>query len=486
MKRKNIITHVIQIILIILFVVGITPKQFQNDTFFTIPIGNRVLEYGVENEEHLVWHEGLEYTNSRWLFDIIVASINNMFGYAGIYIFVMIISSLIAILYYYIINDITKNKFISFFVTLFIMYISQNVITARSQIVSFLIFLLEYWAIEKLLETKQNRYLIILGILPILLVNLHASVFPMYFVIFLPYIAENILAKLKIEINENIIIENKKINKLLIALLIAVILSFCTPKGVSPYTDMFKAMGGLSTEFITELEPIDINQEIYFWILLFLTTFLLIFTSTKLRITDGLFIIGFALMSLSTYRCVFFFYFISSICIIRLTCNFLKEYEFKVNFNNRIKTLLLTMVYVIVSISSINNLYANMISDYIDTKKYPVNATNYILNNIDVENIRIFNHFNFGSYLELKGIKPFIDSRSGVFTEEFNPGTTILKDWYSVAIGTGHYKDVFEKYQITHALLLNEETTKIYIVDDPEWKIIYQDDSFSLYEKIEK
>ena len=106
MKNKNIIIHVVQILLIICFIFSITPKEFQNDTFFTIAIGNRVLEYGVETEEHLVWHEGLEYTNSRWLFDAVIATIYNNFGYAGIYIFTMIAASIQGIAYYLIINRI--------------------------------------------------------------------------------------------------------------------------------------------------------------------------------------------------------------------------------------------------------------------------------------------------------------------------------------------------------------------------------------------
>ena len=37
-------------------------------------------------------------------------------------------------------------------------------------------------------------------------------------------------------------------------------------------------------------------------------------------------------------------------------------------------------------------------------------ATEYIIDNIDVSKMKIYNHFNFGSYLELNGIKVFLDS----------------------------------------------------------------------------
>ena len=69
----------------------------------------------------------------------------------------------------------------------------------------------------------------------------------------------------------------------------------------------------------------------------------------------------------------------------------------------------------------INNIIDKLNDDYVETKVYPVDATEYILNNLEVNDMRIYNSFNFGSYLEFKGIPVFIDSRSGIYTEEFNP-----------------------------------------------------------------
>lgn len=484
MKRKDIIIHLIQILIIVISMFSIVEKEFQNDTFFTIVIGERVLEHGIETEEKLVWHEGLEYTNSRWLFDIIITIINKFWGFIGIYIFTMIITAIFGIICYFIINNMTKKKFLSFFYTIIIMTISKNAFTARAQILSFLIFLIEFYVIEKLLETDKNRYVGILMILALILVNIHASVFPMYFVLFMPYIAEYIISLFKLNKSDKLLIENKKIKKLLIAFIAAILIGFCTPKGLSPYTDMFKAMEGISATFIDELQSIDINSELFFWMSLILSISILAFTKTKIKITDAFFILGFALMSLSTYRCVYYYYIISGICIIRLIDALFEEYDISFNFKNKkIKILLIVMIYICITITAITALFNNLKEDYVNTLKYPVNATEYIVNNIDLQNAKIFNHFNFGSYLELKGVKTFIDSRSGVFTTEFNEGTTILEDWVEVTGGNKHYKYVFDKYDITHAILYNDELINIYIQNDLNWKMIYQDDMFSIYEK---
>ena len=144
------------------------------------------------------------------------------------------------------------------------------------------------------------------------------------------------------------------------------------------------------------------------------------------------------------------------------------------------------VISILVIIASTANFTNNIGKEYVCEEKYPIAATEYILENVDIQNMRIFNHFNFGSYLEVNGIKAFLDSRSGVFTEEFNPGVTILDEWLDVINGGVHYNELFEKYDITHALLYNTELVQIYIYDDIEWNLIYQDDNFSLYEKVNK
>ena len=468
-----------------IFSISIVTKAFQNDTFFTIVIGDRVLEYGIEKEEKLVWHEGLEYTNSRWLFDICISKIYQICGWNGIYGFVMFVTAIQGILLYYILNKFTKNKYIAFISSLVIMNLLKVEFAARSQIISFLIFLIEFYFIEKMLETNKNRYIFGLAILAILLVNIHASVFPMYFVFYLPYLAEYIIKKLKLKDGNKFIIEKRKIIKLIISMCIGFGLGFCTPDGMSPYTDMFKAMGGISTEFIEELKPLTIVSGWQIFAIISIVIAIIAFTKTKVRITDCFFIIGFAIMGLYTYRCQFFFYLISGCCVVRIISDFFKEYNLNLDFlSNRYKAIIFVVTSIIVILISSNKLFDNLKNDYIDSMYYPIGATEYILNNINVDEMKIYNHFNFGSYLEFKGIKAFIDSRSGVFTEEFNPGTTILSDWYDTYKGNEHYKKTFDKYEITHVLVYIEEVINVYMQNDPEWKLIYQDDQFYLYEKV--
>lgn len=111
-----------------------------------------------------------------------------------IYLSTIILASILGILIYYINNKLTKNKLVSFFITMFAMYLLGGFIAARAQLVTFILFALTILFIENFLETKKKRYLICLILISIAIANIHVAVWPFFFVIFLPYVAEYIIA----------------------------------------------------------------------------------------------------------------------------------------------------------------------------------------------------------------------------------------------------------------------------------------------------
>ena len=59
-KRKF---NIIAVILIILFAISISPKTLQNDTFYTIKIGELIVKNkNIDMLEHFSWHSNLKYT----------------------------------------------------------------------------------------------------------------------------------------------------------------------------------------------------------------------------------------------------------------------------------------------------------------------------------------------------------------------------------------------------------------------------------------
>ncbi len=106
----------------------------------------------------------------------------------------------------------------------------------------------------------------------------------------------------------------------------------------------------------------------------------------------------------------------------------------------------------------------------------PEGAAEYILNNLDPNNIRLYNSFNDGGYLEFRGIKVFLDSRAELYLESFNK-TTVLDDYVNMS-----YFDLQSKYNFTHLLFNQTDEICNYVLHDPDYKVVYSDDNYILFE----
>ena len=187
---------IMAVILIAIFCLAMTPVTLQNDTYYTIKIGEHIVNNGIDMQDPFSWHENLPYTYPHWLYDLLTYLIYNVFGMTGIYVTTCILSIILGLSVYAVNRKLCKNQLFSFVLTIGVMYLIRGYIAARAQLVTFILFVWTIYFIEKFLETKKKRYAICLIIIPILIANLHAAVFPFYFVLYLPYIAEYVIASI--------------------------------------------------------------------------------------------------------------------------------------------------------------------------------------------------------------------------------------------------------------------------------------------------
>ena len=106
MKRQF---NLLAIICIIILSAALTPVVFQNDTYYTIKIGEYILDNGITMKDPFSWHD-LSYTYPHWAYDVMMFSIYNLGGFLGIYLssffFTMILGSVMNVA-----NDkFAKNK----------------------------------------------------------------------------------------------------------------------------------------------------------------------------------------------------------------------------------------------------------------------------------------------------------------------------------------------------------------------------------------
>ena len=125
-------------------------------------------------------------------------------------------------------------------------------------------------------------------------------------------------------------------------------------------------------------------------------------------------------------------------------------------------------------------------NSYVSESSYPVQAADWILENLDVKNIKLFNEYNYGSYLLFRGIPVFIDSRADLYAPEFNGKNDIFIDFINTSNLGRYYGKTFKEYGITHVILYkNSKLSMIIDETEPEnYNKIYSDKYFVIYEVV--
>ena len=122
---------------------------------------------------------------------------------------------------------------------------------------------------------------------------------------------------------------------------------------------------------------------------------------------------------------------------------------------------------------------------YVSEGIYPVKAADWILENLDLNNIKLFNEYNYGSYLLYRGIPVFIDSRADLYSPEFNQkGDDIFMNFINTSSIGKYYGTTFKDYDITHVILYKNSKISMLIdnADQEKYNKIYSDEDFVIYE----
>ena len=556
-KKTKIKFNVLAIFVIVLFCFALTPKTLQNDTYYTIAIGEYIMENGIDMQDPFSWHEDLPYTYPHWLYDVgtyLVFEAGETIGIGGftaIYIVTVVLAITLGIVIYYAMNKICKNQLVSFFITLGVMYLLKSFICARAQLVTYILFVLTILFIEQFIETKKKRYIVYLIIIPIIIANVHCAVWPFYFILYLPYIAEYIIAMLtssnlyyKIAIKSNkhkvkkltlknkdqekidaitqkietlqkeseefeakqrrrreqpykIILKKEKCVKyLILVMIICIFTGLLTPLGDTPYTYLPKTMQGNTMENISEHLPLTLIDDVKTMVVIVLFLLILIFTDTKIKLRDLFMIAGLVLMAFMSRRQVSMFVLIGGFVFAKLLVALIDKYDKggAEQAVNAITTIWGKIITILLAILVAFTLYRGKINNpIVSTSSYPVKACDYILENVDIENMRIFNEYNYGSYLLYRGIPVFIDSRADLYTPEFNgtkdeegeyEGRDIFTDYINTTNISRYYENTFKEYDITHVLIRKNTKLNMLLSRDKEhYKELYSDDNFIFYER---
>ena len=532
MIKTSIKFNIMAIMLIIAFCFAITPITFQNDTYYTIKIGEYITENGITEMDPFSWHENLEYTFPHWAYDVIMYKIYELGGFNAIYISTIILSCILGVSIYLVNVGLNKNRFFSFVVTIGAIYLARDFIAARAQLVTFILFILEICCLEMFSRNQKKKYAVFLVLISIAIANLHVAVWPFFFVLFMPYIGEYIICKIrdfpeymlkiqkgaieraledgeekqakvqeiedkikeheeKVKVKEKraykiIIHKNDIVKSMIVIFIICTLTGFLTPLGTTPYTYLIKTMSGNTTQSINEHLPLTLIHNKEFMAVLIALLALVACTDIKISLKDMFLIGGLLLLTFMSKRQITMFAIIGSIAFVKLIQDFLNRYDAGISEDlERMVTTKVGRIVIsgVIIYACFKMYYPKRNDELVNENTYPVQASDYILENLDVENIKLYNEYNYGSYLIFRGIPVFIDSRADLYTPEFNEDVNVFSDFLNISNMSVYYEDKFEQYGFTHLIMTRGSKLNTYVSKDIKYKPLYVDSFFIVYER---
>lgn len=452
-----------------IFIFGIALKFTPNNDFwFLINTGKYILNNGFPHIEPFTIHEGLSLVVQQWLTDVIFYLIYNKFGIYGMYTFILIAKLIITYLIYKTCLLISDNKIkLSILITLIInMLLSiYFFIDTRPYIFDIIIFLTEFYILESYIKSSNNKYLIILPVLSLLLINLHCSMWFMLYIFLLPYYIEYIIRK------------DYKIKPIIITTIIMIIVGFINPYGIYAITYIFNSYGNTYiNNQVAEMLPFTINEStlVYIYLLFILITYR---KKEKINIRYFLLFLGTAYLCLKHMRALIFLIIISLLPL----CDNLKRLfpketiTYKKNKKDTTTYIILLLILIITFIFNIrvekeDQIALYRISNYLDEKAN--------------KNIKLYTEYATGSYLEYRGYKCYIDPRAEVFLKKNNKKEDIFIEFFYLQNLYGDQKiirEFLQKYDFDYLLVESSDVLYYFLEDNEDYTLVYTDSYVKKY-----
>ncbi len=483
MKDKKILFRILIVFSFFALAFFLAEKKFQNDTFYTIKIGESILKNGIDMKEHFSWIPNLSYTYPHVLFDILIYSLYNLGGFNYIYYFTIVFGFVVLFSMYYLCKKIINNEYLAYLVTLFMSFGLGGFFAARAQLFSYFFLLIILYSIEKLRETENKKYYILIFISSLIIANSHLAVWPLIFVLFLPFVVQDIIYLLAKKFNWKFVnsyhieIEESKLKITLIGILVVLITGFMTPNFLVPFTYFINTRKGISMNYISEHLPLRISDRPYLYIGLLVFIILILNKKVKIKLRDLFLISGLFLLSFLSNRNCSLFFILAVFSFARMFTSLKLD-----SLMDAVKSSAFSIALLIFfSVFLITTVKFRIKEDFVDVREYPTAASDYIIENLDYKNIKLFNEYNYGSYLMYREIPVFIDSRADLYLQEFNPGCIVYKDFLIIF---DDYNNIFNKYGVTHIILKNTSNLSRLLNLDDNYNRLYLDDYFSIYEKL--
>lgn len=458
------------------FVVGLT---LDNDIWFLLTSGRYVLSHGIPTIEPFTLHQNFSFLMQQWLSATIFWSIYSKLGAAGLLALLFVVYAAIVFVVYQLTRLISEDNLAATFITtLFTASALKPVMFTRPMIFTMLILLCELYAVERFIRSGKWAYLIPLPILSALQINLHAAMWPMQFIILLPYMIDSFRFKL-------LFLEGQGYAKRYFfpAIGLMFLAGFCNPYGLSAMTYVFRSYGYAEINMVMEMMAPDINLgsgKFIFGVFMLVLAIFLLKKERKTRLRYALLPLGTAVLALSSARSFALF----AACGIFPLAYVLRDIvipQGKIKSPKNVLRLRAVLVALVVLVAG--GLFGQRVVKFVQEGDAPAvaQAVEYLSKHENKDGMVLYTGYNDGGYAEFLGYKPYIDPRAEVFVKKNNHQADVMKEYIDLQYGKLYYKDVLDRYGFTHLLISTDDILATYLPHDAAYEEVYSDENFQIY-----
>lgn len=405
------------------FLIGNNAGQF-GDQYHMLTSGREIIENpSFLYNNTLFCKEGYGNLIQQWLYDILLYGSYSVLGWTGVRLFTLIQYILLAVLTYRFMRLTGITRKTACIGTLAFPIFSYSYISCRPEMISVCLLLIQCIIIEKYRNDQKPARLYILPVLMLIEMNIHMTFWIFHFVLLLPY-----LVPIKILHIKN--------NSIRIKQLILPVLLMAAALFVNPYREkgilILWYSRNITKAPIDEIKPIEIFSLHTFFLALGLFMIIVAFQNKRLSSTTVFVFFGTAFMYAMMSRNMIF-YAIGVMYAFRdatTDANTAAYWNYFENLAKSRKKYAISVACALCYIVLMVSMYTYRQKTERTIYKEPTAALEYLKQNEDTKQIKMYVNMNIGAYMTWNNIGHiYLEGKTEPYLKEINGHKDIVMEY---------------------------------------------------------
>lgn len=196
LSRKLFAGMLVAILFIVLCGSAILNTAVDNDTYWLVALGRSIRLNWIDGHDPLSLHSDMAFLPQQWLSAVVISLISDTMGVAGLSVLCSVLLFGTLVFTYLFAKDLCRNSTTALGMTCISgIFLTLLFKVARPHMFSLFFLVAAAFLLERYANTKNWGYLIPTALISMAVINFHASVWLILPVLFLPLIAEWVVAK---------------------------------------------------------------------------------------------------------------------------------------------------------------------------------------------------------------------------------------------------------------------------------------------------